>query len=301
MKPGILVVNKGAPDWGYGKVLLVDTSHVWVYFKDIEGAPRDAIKELSLSANRLSLAEVQSDVTLDNLPPMVRDGKIHAPGYYRVTEQQAINTFVRRFRSFDDSAYQKEERSYKDSGHQETLALLNGKGRLLLSNARFSDLIVILKRVIQRAGLLGTQEAIALNDAFKDHAAAARYAAAILDFIDIPDETRFEQLVAATGSLPEAGKARTLTWPIVTMIPWLAIPKQAMFLKPDMTKRIAEAFSFDIHYKPEPNWNTYFHLLELSNFLLDRLQPLGAKDFIDVQSFMWIVAGDPYRKVPNAR
>ena len=307
MKPelitaGAIVINEGAPAWGIGKVLLVDPSHVWVYFKDIEGAPKDAVKQLSVSANRLSLAEIQSDVALDNLPPMVRDGKIHAPERFRLTEQQAIHTFVRRYRSFEDSNYKRDERNYKDAAHQEALTLLNdGNGRSMLSSSRYSELVPTLKRVIQKAGLLGVQETIALNDAFKDYAAAAKYAKAILDFIDVPDATQFNELVEATGSLPaEIGKAKVLTWPTVTLFPFLASPANAMFLKPDMTRRIADAFSFDIHYSPSPNWNTYCRLLELSHALLDRLRPLGAKDLIDVQSFMWIVAGDPYRKVPDS-
>src|SRR5205807_2090747 len=90
---GILVVNSGKPEWGLGKVLLIHPGHVWVYFKDIEGAPKDAIKKLSLNANKLELAETQTDIALDNLPSMVRDGKIHVPERRRLTEQQAIDAF----------------------------------------------------------------------------------------------------------------------------------------------------------------------------------------------------------------
>jgi hypothetical protein len=37
----------------------------------------------------------------------------------------------------------------------------------------------------------------------------------------------------------------------------------------------------------------YRRLIALSEHLLNRLRPLGAKDLIDVQSFMWIVVGSP--------
>ena len=66
-----------------------------------------------------------------------------------------------------------------------------------------------------------------------------------------------------------------------------------------MTRRVAETFSFDLLYTPRPNWTTYSRLLQLSEHLLVRLRPLGAVDLIDVQSFMWIVGGEPYRKVPD--
>ena len=87
-----------------------------------------------------------------------------------------------------------------------------------------------------------------------------------------------------------------LTWPVVTILPFLAKPEAHMFLKPVQTQRIAEAFTFDLSYSPHPKWATYDRLLTLSNRLLDRLRPLGARDLIDVQSFMWVVEGLPLMK-----
>ena len=84
-----------------------------------------------------------------------------------------------------------------------------------------------------------------------------------------------------------------LTWPVVTILPFLAKPDAHMFLKPVQTQKIAEAFTVDLLYSAYPKWTTYDRLLTLSNRLLDRLRPLGARDLIDVQSFMWVVAGLP--------
>jgi hypothetical protein len=66
-----------------------------------------------------------------------------------------------------------------------------------------------------------------------------------------------------------------------------------MFLKPVQTRKLAEAFSFDLLYDAHPRWTTHNRLVALSRHLLDVLRPLGAKDLIDVQSFMWVVAGLP--------
>jgi hypothetical protein len=56
--------------------------------------------------------------------------------------------------------------------------------------------------------------------------------------------------------------------------------------------------------RPQLNWLTYAKLLEMSGQLLEALRPYGARDFIDVQSFIWMVggvgrieAGDLYRRV----
>jgi len=37
-----------------------------------------------------------------------------------------------------------------------------------------------------------------------------------------------------------------------------------------------------------PNWETYEAVMQMAKQLLDRLAPLGAKDMIDVQQFMWV-------------
>ena len=40
---GLLVSHRTS---GLGKVLLLDSEDVWIYFKDIEGTPEDAVKHL---------------------------------------------------------------------------------------------------------------------------------------------------------------------------------------------------------------------------------------------------------------
>jgi hypothetical protein len=47
---------------------------------------------------------------------------------------------------------------------------------------------------------------------------------------------------------------------------------------------------FDLQYRARPNWTTYRKVLTLADLLLKELQPLGARDMIDAQSFMWVIA-----------
>lgn len=79
-----------------------------------------------------------------------------------------------------------------------------------------------------------------------------------------------------------------LTWPNVTIVPFLAEPDKFMVLKPEITKRMARRMGFDLLYSSEPTWHTFEALQRMARMLLDRLGPLGAKDFIDVQSFIWV-------------
>jgi hypothetical protein len=50
-----------------------------------------------------------------------------------------------------------------------------------------------------------------------------------------------------------------------------------------------ERLHVDLRYDSRPNWTTYERLLRMSQILLDRLRPLGARDWIDVQSFIYVV------------
>ena len=286
--------------WGLGKVVHLDAQSVWVYFKDVEGTPKDAVKQLNRRVAPLTVIGNQSDAALDNVPPMVRNGRVEPPRSVRITEQQAVNRFVADFpHAFEDPRYLRQERDYKWEAHLRVEAdLLSAQGRRIVAEGAPEALAKMLKALIGVTNLLAPAELIAVNDALRgDEQAARAFGKAILKLVDDGGERAFSGLVEATGSLPaDPGRARVLTWPIVTILPFLAQPDRHMFLKPMQTQRIAEAFTFDLSYSARPRWVTYDRLLTLSNRLLERLRPLGARDLIDVQSFMWVVAGWPFMK-----
>jgi len=62
-----------------------------------------------------------------------------------------------------------------------------------------------------------------------------------------------------------------------------------MFLKPEVSKECADRLAFNLNYTPTLNWLTYQKLLEMSKLLMEHLRPLGAREMIDVQSFMWVI------------
>jgi hypothetical protein len=96
-------------------------------------------------------------------------------------------------------------------------------------------------------------------------------------------------MVAAVASLPApADGSRVLTWPNVTILPFLADPTRFIVVKPQITRRMARRVGVDILYSSGPTWHCYEAVLRMSEGLLDRLRDLGAEDYIDVQSFMWV-------------
>ena len=80
-----------------------------------------------------------------------------------------------------------------------------------------------LNNLIHQTNLLAVQEQMALNDAFKDQQAARKFAEAVLKFVDEDSDQAFSGLVEATDSLP-AVRARVRTWPVITILPFLAKP-----------------------------------------------------------------------------
>ena len=49
---GLIVVNEGNNEWGLGKVVYVDPVYVSVYFKNLPGTPKDAIKKAETPVRR---------------------------------------------------------------------------------------------------------------------------------------------------------------------------------------------------------------------------------------------------------
>jgi hypothetical protein len=135
---------------------------------------------------------------------------------------------------------------------------------------------------------------MALREGLKDSEAARQFFTTFFGVIseDQPSEASFTPYLNAVTNLPaEPGRARVATWPVATILPYLACPDRHMFLKPDVTKLCADRLRFDLNYKSELNWLTYKQLLKMSQTLMDSLveDSTGARDFIDVQSFIYVI------------
>ena len=296
---GMLVTHPGCSDWGLGKVLEVKGNKVKIHFKDDH---EKDFRTISVDLVPLEIATDQSDPTLDNLPPFSGDHfDVKAK---RVTINDGIQRFNQIFpRGFHDPDYlgtgksgaqDSGERRYKIKAHEHYLeALGQGCGPDLLAKGDIDELILRACSVVSSdLNLLSPFENMALRDGLNaDPEAAGKFFDRLFAFIADAQETRFAPFAESLLQLPVAeGKAKVATWPVLTILPFLADPQQFMFLKPEPTKECAERLRFDIQYSSELRWITYRKLMEMSDLLLERLRPLGARDYIDVQSFMWVIA-----------
>lgn len=292
---GMLVLHPLKLEWGPGKVLRVQGTKVHVLFRDL---PEKDAKQIETSIVALEKAESQTDPILDNLPPFVEQGgKLSLPGKrHRVTAEQTLKKFISLFpQGFNDPEYFKEERNYKWAAHEKFLNTLgNNQGRNLLNSGEIAELTQRALSVCSKVNLLSPYENMAFHDALQNKEAAAQYFRALFDLLDAEKISRevFDPYLDSVNRLPrEDGKARVATWPVATLLPFLALPDRHMFLKPGVTAEAAESLAFDFNYDAQLNWKTYDSLLSMGNTYRDLVHHLGPRDFIDVQSFIWVAGG----------
>ena len=293
-KQGMLVEHK---TWGLGKIVFA-SDKLHIFFKDLEGSYKDVTKPIALSMSNqfLTVPTSQSHPELDNLPPFTRDGKLHVPSGLKVTHSQARDSFRRKYPGgFVDTKYLQDERDYKFEAHELFVSSLgNGHLEKLIESGDILEIVQRLQSVLSKVNLLSKFETMAIRDGFKQVAAAETFAKALSHFLHGADSAGFDRLVEATDSLPaEKGKV-PLRWPVVTVFPFLANPKRFMFLKPEVTQQAAQRLAFDLLYDAKPNWSTYSNLLAMSDLLMDNLSEFGVRDYMDVQSFIWVVGDKKY-------
>lgn len=291
---GILVEH---PKFGLGKILTIVSGKAHVHFRDDTQDSR----HLALASSVFKVASVQSDLQLDSLPAF-EDGKF-ATKRKRVLWSDAIEAFRGQFPGgFSDPAYLGTgtvqgkgagERGCKWAAHELWVEQL-GEGRLedLASRGELEEISKRALAVIAKANLLGRLEVTALREGLAAPETAQRFFEALSALLEQPPQaTTFEALVDAILALPaESARAKVASWPVLTVLPFLARPDRFMFLKPEISLECAERMRFDLQYSADLDWMPYESLLELSDFLLEKLRPYGAQDFIDVQSFMWAIS-----------
>ncbi|MBV9883253.1 MAG: hypothetical protein JO276_09610 [Sphingomonadaceae bacterium] len=83
------------------------------------------------------------------------------------------------------------------------------------------------------------------------------------------------------------------SWPKATYFGYLWRPMENMFCKPNVTQDFAQRIGHEFQYVYEPaiSERVYLSLLDLANHTLTAIRSLGAEDYIDVQSFIYVVGG----------
>ncbi|MGA2166652.1 MAG: hypothetical protein ABSG62_00480 [Terracidiphilus sp.] len=291
-KEVMIVEAVSKPEWGPGKIVHVSGGHLHIYFRDLPGKET---KTFTLNAPILRVSAFQNDPILDNLPPFFeKDGQWQLQ-FSRIPLVIAERTFLRHFPlGFSDPKYAKGERSGKDEANRRFDKQLELKEfRKLLES---DDIPTLVQRALSVKTpvneLLAPFENAAFHDAIHDLNAARTFFSALLcllESLEINAEV-FEPYIDAVLSLP-AKKSKVASWHAATLFPHIAQPGRHMFHKPERTKAAAETLGFDLHYDAALNWQTYDALLKMGDVYLGLLKDRGAKDYVDVQSFIFVAGG----------
>ena len=87
-----------------------------------------------------------------------------------------------------------------------------------------------------------------------------------------------------------------MTWPVVTVMGFIAQPAKHIFLKPTVTRTAAREYGYDFQYRSGPSWETYKSLLDFAAVIRRDLRDLAPRDMIDLQSYIWVQGSDEYEE-----
>jgi hypothetical protein len=208
--------------------------------------------------------------------------------------------FLRFFpEGFQDETYLDWERNYKWEAHERWVAALDRDAfRTLLEAGRFGEIAARAVSIESRTNLLFSFEKMALRDAVKPPRGARAFAEGLYDFLyggRGEPQGKFERWCEVVAGLPRR-QTRVLTWPLVTVFGFIALPETHIFLKPNVTRAAAREYGFDFRYLSRPNWETYASLLEFAEAVRRDQRELRPRDMIDLQSFIWVQGSDEYEE-----
>ena len=207
--------------------------------------------------------------------------------------------FLRFFpNGFRDETYLDWERNYKAEAHTRWEEQLGRDTfRSLLDSRKFDEIAARAVRIESRTNLLFSFEKMALRDAVKPPAGLRAFARGLFEFLhgDGSAQEKFERWIEVVGALPRR-QTRVLTWPVLTVFGFIALPKEHIFLKPNVTRIAAREHGYEFDYRSKPNWETYRSLLDFAAAVRKDRRDLKPRDLIDIQSFLWVQGSGEYEE-----
>jgi 5-methylcytosine-specific restriction enzyme B len=202
-----------------------------------------------------------------------------------------IDRFKERYGSFADQRYLDDERTYKlmaaermrERLGQETLGALMAEGRLEEAKTAIlqscQGTFTINAGLRQQNNLLNQWDLRPLLDAPADELAHRLYD---LLYGGAPFAERFDPWVALLSA------AKPGVWPAATYFLMLHDPAQHIYVKPTPFQQFLKDVAGDDTWQTRPDAVAYERLRQLGEGLLEALREIGARDMIDVQSFIWL-------------
>lgn len=279
-----IVRHKDLPDLGIGKVLEHAMGNkVRIFFL--------TCGEKKFDTNYANLIKLEGDEAshplLDNL--MVPDKEKNLS--YRRIDELVDEFFKIAPDGFQDKKYREKSREKKLDLHKLLMENLGQEAfEQLLDNESYSEICEHALKVVDKINLIAPSEKKLLKAALENEDNQELFAKRLYNLIHDDQEIRirFNRFVSCLNTI---GAPK---WTIQTFFLFAAHPDKYIFLKPTTSRNAAAAFSFDLNYRKELNWDTYATLLSFADYVRKELESVGdslqPEDMIDVLSFTWSVA-----------
>ena len=279
--------------WKRGKVIEIISPYAIIHFPALANSPQGPQRKLREDAPQLTKSSVQSDPELDGVETGPAKPKKAAKRKVKDLSNgidEAIAWFQETYPAkFDDEKFTDNDLRNKRSAAEVFKANFGeGRGAAMVDQGKHAEIASTLDGIFRATNVLSPFEIKAVHKAFaKGEESSTKVLGQTMAFMSNPTMQSFKHMAEAVSQLPADG-GKVHTWPIVTLLPFLADPNRFIALKPTNTELIAARMSMDLKYDTTPNWETYDAFLRMATALLEKLKPLGAKDLIDVQQFMWV-------------
>lgn len=204
---------------------------------------------------------------------------------------RSAREFVRAFESqypggFKDDEFIKGERRYKAEAHKAALELLDeGSLTELLAAERYGDVCLRAKNTMKRVNVVDWRESQPLWSGLSDHGGREKAFANRLHALLYGQRSEQHRFEAFSSLMEELSVPK---WPVCTFWRWIVFPNEEVFVKPESVKAAADAWSYDLGYSPGPSWAVYRRVRDFCRHVREELAELEPRDFIDVQTFMWL-------------
>lgn len=291
---------------GVGRIVAVEANAVHVFFPE---ADRRFAAKLRLPTARplLRTEGIAPDSWLEGLSAFTLDPKLgrYALAASWITHDEALDRFRAVYpKAFADPAYagRKDGRAARwRAAHDRWAELLgDGQGERLAADG---DAAAIAKRLLDVERRVAPLHPPADVDAVKAALAgpgSRPFCAALVDLLSVPSpgRARFDKLFAAARALPVDPEQQ---WLVATLFPFVASPARHVLLRPRTSCEAALRLGSALGDAAAPSWSPYAALRAMSVRLLERLAPVGAKDFVDVEAFLHVAATTAKRRTARSR
>jgi hypothetical protein len=294
---GQVLVHNEMPEIGRLKVEWVSDDQVRLV---LDRKHAGGTKAFQLPNSHLALAADQA--TADYDPPKTdKSLKVKKASRRAIAASLPFEEAYKRFlatypKGFEDPAYLEKERDYKARALAQwnqyfsasALAELKSSGDSAAVAHAFGEVF----NVIALMHIPG--EWIPFHNALKSSPAAIALAEVYAEVVGAGcfTEDSFRKTLMAF----EAIGISKPKWTVFSYWPYVATTRGFPFIKPTLIKAAAAGLGVALNYEPAANWLTYSQARGLYEELWGKLQPLGARDWVDVQTFLWL----GWKELPKA-